>query len=176
LALSAHFSNSAVCPKLSDQQIDFGAELRTDFKIDTVKNKFEGALLFELKRHVEFYDQYNTDAPTVETNMNDATHVHMIVGWKVKNAKPYTCVALVEHAKELTWNEEKLKTVYDKNHSWLKEYDDTISETWCMNNNMIMKMSFNAGYLNGILELSISISEEEKDGYAMRPFRINPKR
>jgi hypothetical protein len=170
-----YFSNGAVCSELPDQQIDIGTKVRTGFRIDTIENKFEGALLFKLKRHVESYDQYNTDTLTAEINMNEATDVHMVVAWEVKNTKPFAYVTLVEHTK-VTWIEGKLIRLYYENHGRLKEYDDTISETWCIDDNMILKTSFSAGYLKGILELNISISEEEKDDYAMRPFHINPKR
>jgi hypothetical protein len=168
------FSGGAICPKLSDRQIDTGTKVWTGFKIDTIENKFEGALLFKLGKHVKSDDRRNTVTSTAE--INEATHVHMIVAWKVKNAKPFAYIALVEHTKEFIWSEDKLKKLYNKNHGWLKEYDDTISETWFMDSNMVLKTSFSSSKLKGIFELSISISEGEKSDHTMRPFCIDFER
>jgi hypothetical protein len=171
-----YFSDGAVCPKLSDQQIGTGTKAWTGFKIDTIENKFEGALLFKLKRHVESDDQYNTNVSTAEINMNRVTDVYMIVAWEMKNAKPFAYVVLIEHTKEFVWSEDELKKFYYENHGWLKEYDDTISDTWIMNNNMILETSFSIRYLKGILELGISVPEEEKSNHTLRPFCINLER
>jgi hypothetical protein len=171
LASPIYFSNGVVCPQLFDQQIDIGTETRISFEVNTIKNEFEGVLLFRLERY--FDNQYKS---TVETNRNEATHVYMIVAWKVKKARHFAYIALVEHTKALIWNEDKLKKLYYENYDQLKEYNDTISDTWLVNNNMVLKTTFSARDLEGIPEPSISISEEKKSGYAMRPFCIHPER
>jgi hypothetical protein len=78
---------------------------------------------------------------------------------------------LVEHAKEFTWNEDKLKKLYDANQGWLKKYDKTVSY-----DNMALKTTFKVEDLEGIFELSISISEEEGNMHAMRPLCIDFER
>jgi hypothetical protein len=168
-----YFSNDAVGSKLFSQQIDIGTEVRTNFEINTIKNKFEGVLLFKLERY--FDDQDNIDTSTTKANKGKATHVHIIVAWKVKNAKTFAYIALVENAKVFIWNEDKLKKLYYENHDWFKEYNDTISDTWLVNN-MVLKTTFSARDLKGIIELNVSISEGKKSDYAMRPFRIHPER
>jgi sulfite reductase alpha subunit-like flavoprotein len=151
-------------PKLFDQQIDIGTEVWTSFEIDTIKNKFEGALLFKL----------NTS--TTETNKDGATQLHILVTWKVKGAKSFTYVALIKHTKSFTWNKDKLKNLYDKNHSRLKKYDGITPDIWLMDDSMTLKALFEVMCLKGILKLCISISEEKRDDYAMRPLCINLER
>jgi hypothetical protein len=77
---------------------------------------------------------------------------------------------------QFAWNEDKLKILYDKNRGWLKEYDNTISDTWLMNDNMVLKTAFKVRDSKENFELSIVISEEEKDDYAMKPFCIHLER
>jgi hypothetical protein len=127
LMSSVYFSNGTICSELFNQQIDVDNEMKISFEIDTIKNKFESILLFKLQRHSK--SQSNIDTSNTEINKNKATHVHMIVAWKVKNARIFAYVALVEYAKEFTWNEDKLKKLYYKNHGRFKEYNDIISDT-----------------------------------------------
>jgi hypothetical protein len=175
LAAPVYFCNGTISPKLLDQQIDIGAEVKANFEIDTIKNKFEGVLIFKLKRHIESGDQHNVNTPSTETDKNETTHVHMLVIWEVNGTKSFAHVALIEHTEAFTWDEGRLKKLYNKNHSWLKEYNTT-SATWLMNNNTTLKTSFKVGGLKRAPELSISISEEKKSDYAMRPFYINLER
>jgi hypothetical protein len=100
----------------------------------------------------------------------------MLVAWKGKDSKPFLHIALVEHAKEFTWNEDELRKLYDKNRGWLKEYDNVTSNVWLMNNNMVVKMVSKVRGIKENFELSIFIYEEEMNKYAMKPLCIDLKR
>jgi hypothetical protein len=163
-----------VCPQLSSQQIDINAKMRVCFEINASKNNFEGALLFKLQKHSDI--KYNMDTLITETNKNKATHFNMLVAWKVKNSKPFIHIALVEHVQEFTWNEDSLKKLYDKNRGWLKRYNSTTSYAWLMDNSMALKMITRIRGIKESFELSIYISEEEKDDYAMRPLCVDLER
>jgi hypothetical protein len=164
-----YFGNGATCPKLSDQQIDIDTEMNISFEICATQNEFEGALLFELERYSDWNDWSSVNTLTTKNNKNGAAYVHMLVAWKVKDFKHLTRVVLVEHTKEFTWNEDRLKEFYDKNCDLLKEYDNTVSDAWLMDDNTILKTSSKVEVSEGNFELNISISEEERDNYAMRP-------
>jgi hypothetical protein len=176
LVSPVYLNNGAVCLGLSDQQIDVGANLRTMFKIDTIKNNFEGALLFKLKRYTESDDQHDMDTSTTEADINAATHVHLLIAWRVKDARPFMYVILIEHTKEFIWDENKLNKLYYENHDRLKECNDTVSSTWFMFGNMTLRMTVNARDRGEILELNISVSEEEKSDFAMRPLCVDLER
>jgi hypothetical protein len=153
-----------VCPKLSNQQIDIGTARKACFELSTTRDDFEGALLFKLQN--TSHDQ---------SHMN-AIHVYILTAWKVKDAKPLVRVALIEHTDAFAWNESELKKLYYENCGRLEEYDDTISETWLMNDSMALKTTFRIRDLNGSFEQSISISEEERNEDAMRPLCVDPER
>jgi hypothetical protein len=94
LVSSIYFSNDVICHDRSGQKIDIGAKIRTSLEIDTIKDKFEGVLLFRLKRHVESDNQHNMNTSITEANKNEATNVHMLIIWEVKNAK-FFCICSI---------------------------------------------------------------------------------
>jgi hypothetical protein len=169
-----YFGNGTVCPKLSGQQIDINTAMKIRFEICAIQNEFKGALLYKLQRNL--HDQCRIDASTTETNRNEAIYVYMFVAWKMKDSKPFICVVLVECTKEFAWNQGRLMKLYDKNHNLFKKYDETISDTWFLGDSMTLKTSFKVRSSEKNFELSVSISEEERDDYAMKPLWINPKR
>jgi hypothetical protein len=184
LLSSVYFSNAEICPKLSEQQIDIGTKMMTCFEINLTQDEFEGALLLKLQRYSNWYDMllfklqgyfnwYNMDTSTTETNKEKCTY--MLVAWGRHHSIPSVDVTLIEHAKEFTWNEEKLKRLYDKNRDRFKKYEDTISSTWVMDDNIALKTIFGVNYLEENFELNITVSEE-KDEYAISPFCIDLER
>jgi hypothetical protein len=174
LASPVYFSNGAISPKLFNQQIDIDTAMRACFEIDTIN--FECVLLFKLKRHIESDKQHNMNTSTTGADKNETMHIYMLVIFEVKDAKPFSYVALVEHTKAFTWSENRLKELYDKNRGWLKKYNGITLVTWCMDDNATLKTSFKERVLEENFELSVSISEEEKSDYAMRPFCIHLER
>jgi hypothetical protein len=172
LVSPVYFGSGIVCPKLSNQQIDISTTMRACFEINAIQDEFEGALLYKLQIYSD--DQYHMDASTTETN--EATHIQMLVAWKVNDVKSFVYIALVEHAKAFTWNEDELRRLYNKNYHLLREYDDMISNMWLIDDDMTLKTSLKLVGQKGNFGLSISISEEEKDNYAIRPIWINTKR
>jgi hypothetical protein len=173
LVSPVYFGSGAVCPKLSDRQIDIDAKTNVNFEIKATQDDFEGALLFKLQRYVEHDDQSNMNMLTTETNENETMHIYMLAVWQVENSTPFVYITLVEHTKNFTWNEDKLKKLYDKNFNWFKKYNSTISVARLMYDNMILRMTFRTRYSKRTLELNIYIFEEEKDNYTRRPYCIN---
>jgi hypothetical protein len=169
LTLPVYFGSGAICPKLSGQQIGIGTNMKAHFEINTTQNDFKGALLFKLRYS---NSRHNMDTPITETNK--ATCIRMLLAWEVKDANLFMCVVLVEHSKELIWNEDKLKKLYDMNHDQFKQ--DTISNTWLVDNHTVLKTTFKVRGLKENPELSICISEEKKDDHAMRPLWIDATR
>jgi hypothetical protein len=167
-----YFGNGAVCPNLSDQEIDINTAMRIRFEIYATQDEFEGALLYRLQ--INHHDQYNMDTSTSGTH--EAKYFYMLVAWKMEDSKLFVRVVLTEHTEEFTWNEGGLRKLYNKNRGWLKRYNDTISDTWIIDDNMTLKMTFKVEDLEENFELSISISEERRENYAMKPFYINLER
>jgi hypothetical protein len=163
------FGNNAICPKLSGQQVDIGIETRSDFEIEIAQNEFEGALIFKLQIYSD--NKYDMDTSTTETN--EATCIQMFIAWKVEDIS-FVHIVLIEHTKEFIWDQDKLRKLYDKNYNWLKKYDSTKSATWQVDDNIILETAFEVNSLP--YKLCISISEEKKSDYAMKPLCIDLER
>jgi hypothetical protein len=169
-----YFGSGAVCSKLSDQRIDIGTKANASFEINTTRDAFEGALLFKLEKCSDNW--HDVDASTTETNEKESTYVYMLAAWKAMDSEPFVCVVLLEPTKEFTWNEDKLKELYNKNRDWLKKYDNTTIVTWLMDDNMILRTSFKVRGLKSNFGLSISLSEGRGVDYDMKPIWINTER
>jgi hypothetical protein len=174
LILLVYFGNGAVCPRLSGQQININTSMKIRFEINITQDEFEGALLYKLQR--KLHNQYSMNTLTTRADNNEAKYVYMLAAWKMKDFEPLVYVVLVEHTREFIWNEDKLKTLYYANHDRLKEYNNIVLDTWFVDDNVVLKMTFNAIDLKRAFELSISISEEERNDYAMRPLYVDPER
>jgi hypothetical protein len=159
LVSPVYFGNGAVCPKLSNQQLEIGAIMNDSFEITITQDELDVALLFKLQKCSNWH---NTDTSTTETNKNKATHAYMLITWKVRDSKPFVCVVLVENDKAFTWNEDKLKELYEKNSSWFNRYNDIVSNTWLV-------------VLRGNSELSVYISKGEY-AHAIKPSWIDVER
>jgi hypothetical protein len=174
LVSPVYFGNGAVCPKLSGQQIDIGTKMGVCFEISATQDDFEGVLLYKMQIYSD--SQRNMDTLSIRTNKNKAMHFHMLAIWKVKDSRPFVYVVLVEHTNEFTWDEGALKKLYYENHGCLKEYNGIVSDTWAMDDNIILRTSFIIRSFERNFELSISISEEEEDEYAIIPLLVNLER
>jgi hypothetical protein len=172
-----YFCNDAVCPKLSDQQIDIGTKMKACFEINATQDDFEGALLFKLQREESRSNIYLSNLFVQQKYSNDeAKCVRMLIAWKVRISKIFLYVSLVEHAKNFALNEEILKKLYSKNQNWIRRYNDIRSDTWIMDDDTVLKTTSSARDFKGILELSVSIFEGKKSGLDMRPLGVNFKR
>jgi hypothetical protein len=171
LVSPVYFGNGVVCPKLSDQQLDIYATMRVQFEIHTTQDEFVGVLLYKLQRHS--VSQYNMGTSIMEANTNEIKYVQLLIAWEMKDSELSASVVLVE--REIIWNEDELRKLYYENNNLLKKYNDVISDTWLMDDNMVLKTTCRVKNLKENFELSISISEE-RDCYVMRPLCIDPKR
>jgi hypothetical protein len=143
--------------------------MRSGFVINKSDDASYGVLIYRLQRmQSNEFDEADEDTSSA---------IHLLVVWRTSESKKlYTYVALIEHAKAFTWNRDKLNKWYHANHDRLKERTDITSDTWFIDDNMTLKMTFCARDLEGNSELSIFISEEEKGDYIMRPLFIDPER
>jgi hypothetical protein len=176
LTAPVYYGYGAVCSELSDRQIDIDTKMRISFKIDTIENNFDCALLFKLKKHVESDDQHIIETSTTETDENKTRHVYMLVIWGMKDANAFIYVVLVEHTKGFNWNEDELRRLYYENYDRLKKYDGVTPDTWMIDNNVLLKTKFKLKGSKRNPKLSISISEGRKNDHAIRPFCINLER
>jgi hypothetical protein len=156
------------CHRAPDYKVYARDTMRSAFIINKSDDGPYGVLIYKLQRR---QSHESTDA-----DENTSSVTHLLVVWRISESKLYTYITLVGHTKAFTWNRDKLNKLYHKNYDRLKERTNITSDTWLLDDNMTLKMTFCARDLEGNSELSISISEEEKGDYIMRPLFIDPER
>jgi hypothetical protein len=173
LTSPVYFSTGACHVSLSQKTNAVNA-LEVSSGIDSDQKDLKGALLYKLQiKHANRAD--NQFDNSITPNKNIEKSIHLFVFWNVGDHDYEFRVCLIEFDNEFTWNEDKLRKLYDKNRDQLKKYNGIISSTWITGNNMILKTSSRINYLEENSELNITISEE-KDDYAIRPFYIDLER
>jgi hypothetical protein len=160
-----YFCNGATYRMLFDQQANIGTGVCVCLEIDNTQSTFEGALLYKLQRKtkVESDDRSNVGTTAEKANRNEEKCAQMLIGWKMDHCIPRMYVMLIEHVKELTWNEDKLKKLHYENCSQLDNYCDSKSTSWLMDDNTVLKTIFKVTKLDGSFKQSITISEKKKD-------------
>jgi hypothetical protein len=157
------------CHGPPNYKVCVGDTVRSSFIINKPGNEYYGALIYRLQRK-QIYE-------STEMNEDTSSVAHLLVFWATsKFNELHADVLLVEHDKEFNWNKDDLRKLYDRHHDQLEEYDNIISVTWFMDDNIILKATFKINGPKETFDLNISISEAEKCDYAIRPIWVNTKR
>jgi hypothetical protein len=160
-------SDELECHRVPDYEACTGGTMRSCFVIKSDDESY-GVLMYKLQR--------KRTHKSAEISKDTSSIAQILVVWRISESKElYTNVLLVEHDNSLIWNEDKLNKLYHKNHDWLKEYTDTTSDTWLVDNDIVLKTTFSVKDLKGNPELNISISEENDD-YTIRPLCVDLER
>jgi hypothetical protein len=92
--------------------------------------------------------------------------------WGFKSDHLYSCAWLIEHERTFTWNEDKLRRLYDVYNS---QYDrDFNAEEWLLDDNAMLKTV--CALSHGGFEMNIFISEEKDLSYHRKPLWVDPSR
>jgi hypothetical protein len=158
-------SDGLECHRPPDHKVHAGSTTKSAFMIES-DNASCGALIYKVEQIHE----------SAEIGKDASNAAYLLTAWSISESKElHANVLLIKHDEAFTWNKDKLGSFCYENCERLKEYTDTISDTWCMNNNTTLKTTFSVGDLRGNSELSISISEE-RDDYAIRPLCVDLER
>jgi hypothetical protein len=161
-------SDELKCHRSPDYKVRARDTMKSGFIINKSDNTSYGVLIYKLQGR-QLYESADAGEDTSST-------ARLLVVWRISESmKLYADVLLIEHTKAFIWDRDKLNKLYHENHDRLNKYTNTISDTWLVDNNMVLKTTLNVRNLKGNTELNISVSEE-RDECAIRPFSINLKR
>jgi hypothetical protein len=98
-----------------------GDIMRSSFAIRS-EDLLGGSLICKLQR------KQSHDSAVIDQDTSSIAQP--LVVWNISGCnKSHVDILLVEHTKEFSWNEDKLRKLYDKNYDWLKECNDITSDT-----------------------------------------------
>jgi hypothetical protein len=100
-------SNNAICRVSPNQQTDTGTVMEASFGMVSMREDFQGALLYKLKRkHTTMTsNQSNNSIAFIE---DTATNVYLLVAWDVTDERGDFPVHLLKCTDDFAWDEDKL--------------------------------------------------------------------
>jgi hypothetical protein len=155
------------CHRPPDYKVCAGNTIRSSFIINEPGNGSGGILIYKLQRK-------QTNEST-EISKDTSSAIHLLVVWEISGSKMlYAGVLLVEYDKRFDWNKNDLKYLHRKSFGRLRQFPDSATETWSLDDNMTLMITFeimNEGQL-----LNVTISEVKRNSYVETPVHIDLER
>jgi hypothetical protein len=174
LASSAYFSKNTVCHVSPNQQIGTGAIVEASFEAVSMRENFEGALLYKLQRK---YATKTDNWPNYSTTFikDTTTSTYLLVAWRIGDYYHTFPVCLIECIDDFIWNEDMLWVLYKEcSLTFQMHYKSGIS-TWLMNDGTVLKTRRSITY-GSDCKLDIVISDGIWEYDMEEPIEIDPER
>jgi hypothetical protein len=155
------------CHSPPDDKVYADDTMRSSFAFCDSNDCSKGVLIYRLQRR-------QTHEST-ESGEDTSSSAHLLVIWQVlEHLGLYADVLLIKHDEELDWNKIDLMSLHRENFGRLKQFPDPAKETWLMNDNTTLKVTFEI--MNRDWLLNVTISEIERYNGARIPPLIDPRR
>jgi hypothetical protein len=151
--------------KLKSRKIHVDNTARSSFIINKFRKKY--VLIYKLQR------KRLHKSRKISQDTSNATQLLVVC----KFSKPkmvYTDVLLVEHNEGFDWSNKDLRKLYRKNSNQFRLFSGPAAETWSLDDNIALMITFEA--MNKGRKLDITISEVERDSSTRAPIHIDLKR
>jgi hypothetical protein len=169
-----YFTDGAVCCMPLDQKITPGGTLRTAFRINLGRTKFEGALLYRLKKRGANSNQ-QPDIDTTNIDESWSNCVQLLVGWKLERFQdPRVYMLLIEHEEKFVWTDDKLKERQDDFRGRFNVHNGSVDNAWLMEDDSGLKLTLDS-VGNREYGIKITISEIQNNTFASLPVWVEPK-
>jgi hypothetical protein len=165
LASPVYFTNGGRWNVAPDQEMDVNTVMRNHIEFDSRQDILEGILTYRIHRHHTESDQSVQDK---------SKRIWLLVVWCVEYTKGLDVRALlVEHDKDLEWDEDKLRWLHQKCWHPLNAWINPTRNNWLLDDGAVLETT--SKVMNGGHRWDISISEGDNDN-VMRPLWIDVER
>jgi hypothetical protein len=166
-----YFIKDATCHIQLPQQVDAKSIMKANFVTGVNQNTFGGALLYHLQRkeNGESDDRSDTDATSIK---DIPISTQLLVIWGCKFNGLYSRVYIIEHDGALTWNENKLKMLYDVYNNQYQMCSRT--GDWWLDDGTMLKTK--CKILHGGFKIDVIISEQRPLSLPRKPLWLDPNR
>jgi hypothetical protein len=140
---------------LPEPEIDVNAVMRNYLEFDSGQDMLEGDLVYKIQRkHTE----------SDKSVQGESKHIWLLVAWHVKHKIHLNArIVLVEHDKELDWDEDQLRRLYQKCWQSLDAWVNPVLSNWLLDNATMLETTIRE--MAGGYGWDIFISEESIDDY-----------
>jgi hypothetical protein len=159
LASPVYFCNRGVYNEYPVERTDIGAMLKIDFSFGLDKLP-GGILMYEVRRkgNTESDHQSSTDATSIEGVEDTPKTMRLLVVWKIEHfGEARAHIVLVEHDKELEWDEDRLSELHQKCWYSLNAWIDPARNNWLLDDGAVLETT--SKVMNGGYRWDIFISE-----------------
>jgi hypothetical protein len=169
-----YFSDGATCDIPLDQKIEPNGALKTVFRIKFTRGKFEGAILYRLRKKGANSDQ-QPDTETTSNGKNQPNRTQLLVGWKLERLQdPRVYMLLVEHEEKLVWDGNKLIEQHNEFRGRLNVHNGSVTSTWLMEDGSVLRLALD-GVGSGEYGIRIVITDAQQNEHTSIPIWIEPK-
>jgi hypothetical protein len=175
LVSPVYFCNRGVYNEYPVERTDVGAMMMISFQFGL--DKLPGGILMygvQRKGNIESDHQFSTDATSIEAVEDTSKITRLLVAWKIEHfGEPKVYIVLVEHDKDLEWDEDKLRWLHQKCWHPLNAWINPTRNNWLLDDGAVLETT--SKVMNGGHRWDISISEGDNDN-VMRPLWIDVER
>jgi hypothetical protein len=151
------------CHRAPDHKAYTGGVMRSSFIVKS-EDLLSGALICALHRKPLH--------ESVEVGKDTSSSAYLLVVWRISRSKViYADIQVIKSDEGFDWNEKNLRKFYSKNIDQFKPCPIPVIETWSLDANTKLMITFDI--VNGGQLLCVAISEIERAGYVRMPAYIN---
>jgi hypothetical protein len=165
LASPVYFTNGGRWNVAPDQEMDVNTVMRNHIEFDSRQDILEGILTYRIHRHHTESDQSVQD---------ESKCIWLLVVWCVEYTKGlHVHALLVEHDKNLEWDEDKLRWLHQKCWYSLDAWINPTRNNWLLDDAAVLATTIEV--MNGGHRWDIFISKGNNDN-DMKPLWIDVER
>jgi hypothetical protein len=164
LTSPVYFTNGGRWNVAPDQEIDVNAVMRNRIEFDSRQDILKGILTYRIHRQHTESDQ---------SVQNESKCIWLLVVWRECTEGLHVHALLVEHDRELDWDENKLRELYQKCWYSLNAWINPTRNNWLLDDAVVLKTAIKV--MNGGHRWNIFISEGSNDN-TRKPLWIDVER
>jgi hypothetical protein len=150
---------------IPNQEIDVNAVTRNRLEFNSGQDILKGVLVYRIQRK---------HAESDKSAQDESKHIWLLVAWYAKHTKGlHVRALLVEHDKELDWNEDGLMKLHQDCWQPLNVWVNPIESNWQLDDATVLATTIKA--MNRGYGWDIFISEGKRDN-VKKPLRMDAQR
>jgi hypothetical protein len=165
LSSPAYFTHGGRWHVIPNQEIDVNAVTRNRLEFNSGQDILKGVLVYRIQRK---------HAESDKSAQDESKHIWLLVAWYAKHTKGlHVRALLVEHDKELDWNEDGLMKLHQDCWQPLNVWVNPIESNWQLDDATVLATTIKA--MNRGYGWDIFISEGKRDN-VKKPLRMDAQR
>jgi hypothetical protein len=140
LTLPIYFCDNAVCDETPNQRVPSEDSTAAKFRVKFSRFMLQGAILYEVRATSTPSNETDANNSMAVTNGSIPVKMQFLVAWKIsRHNDPFLFIALLEHGSNFTWNEGRLRQLFEEHSNRLRPMSGRSEATWLMQDGIVLK-------------------------------------